>query len=222
MIYWNTVETRLKNTLIASMSAEEFKEFRLVGGTALSMHLGHRMSVDIDLFTDAPYGSIDFKAIEEYLVKNYPYVGGNLNTDPGIGKTYNVGDGLFQSVKIDVFYSMDPFFQPEVVEENIRMATVEEIIAMKLDIVQRGGRKKDFWDLHELLGHYTISEMIALHAARFEWTHEPDLLRSQFTNFELAEPQEDPICLRDKEWAFIKLDFIKALERDRPGPGYTR
>jgi hypothetical protein len=38
------------------------------------------------------------------------------------------------------------------------MATVEEIIAMKVDIVQRGGRKKDFWDLHEALNYYTIDE----------------------------------------------------------------
>jgi len=46
------------------MSANEFKDFRLVGGTALSLHLGHRMSADIDLFTDAAYGSVDLDAIE--------------------------------------------------------------------------------------------------------------------------------------------------------------
>jgi hypothetical protein len=48
MLNWNTVESRLKAALIASMSAEEFRDFRLVGGKALSLHLGHRMSVDID------------------------------------------------------------------------------------------------------------------------------------------------------------------------------
>lgn len=41
------------------------QDFRLVGGTALSLQLGHRMSVDIDLFTDAPYRSVDFTAIEK-------------------------------------------------------------------------------------------------------------------------------------------------------------
>ncbi|UZJ63260.1 nucleotidyl transferase AbiEii/AbiGii toxin family protein [Sphingobacterium sp. KU25419] len=34
------------------------------------------------------------------------------------------------------------------------MATVEEIIAMKIDVVQRTGRKKDFWDIHALLSQY--------------------------------------------------------------------
>ncbi|MCG9898690.1 MAG: nucleotidyl transferase AbiEii/AbiGii toxin family protein [Hydrotalea sp.] len=44
-----------------------FDPFRLVGGTALSLYFGHRMSVDIDLFTDAPYGTIDFDKIESWL-----------------------------------------------------------------------------------------------------------------------------------------------------------
>jgi hypothetical protein len=54
----------LKENLLILMSANEFKDFHLVGGTALSLHLGHRMSADIDLFTDAAYGSVDFDAIE--------------------------------------------------------------------------------------------------------------------------------------------------------------
>jgi hypothetical protein len=44
-----------------------FNPFRLVGGTSLSLQLGHRMSIDIDLFTDADYGSIDFKAIRAFF-----------------------------------------------------------------------------------------------------------------------------------------------------------
>jgi len=222
MLNWNTVESRLKAALIASMSAEEFRDFRLVGGTALSLHLGHRMSVDIDLFTDANYGSIDFNSIENYLIKKYPYVEGDLNSDPGMGKSYLIGQDRINNIKLDVFYSMDPFFQPMKVEDKIRLASVEEIIAMKLDIIQNGGRKKDFWDLHELLQSYTIEEMIALHALRFEWTHDPNLIRTQFTNFARAENERDPICLRGKEWGFIKQDFVEAIDRHRPGPGYTR
>ena len=53
MLYWNTVSALLKDSLLLLMQAEELNEFRLVGGTALSLQLGHRMSVDIDLFTDA-------------------------------------------------------------------------------------------------------------------------------------------------------------------------
>jgi hypothetical protein len=50
MLYWNTVNDRLKQLLIDFMSADEFNDSRLVGGTSLSLQLGHRMSDDIDLF----------------------------------------------------------------------------------------------------------------------------------------------------------------------------
>ncbi|RLJ79767.1 nucleotidyl transferase AbiEii/AbiGii toxin family protein [Pedobacter alluvionis] len=55
-MYWNTVNQLLKNTLLELIQAPELAEFRLVGGTALSLYLGHRLSVDIELFTDAKYG----------------------------------------------------------------------------------------------------------------------------------------------------------------------
>ena len=60
------------------MAAEELKDFRLVGGTALSLYLGHRMSVDIDLFTDANYGAIDFDTIENFLQKTFKHVYGKF------------------------------------------------------------------------------------------------------------------------------------------------
>jgi Nucleotidyl transferase AbiEii toxin, Type IV TA system len=74
MLYWNTVSPILKDSLLLFMQGKAFSDFRLVGGTALSLYKGHRMSVDIDLFTDAQYGSIDFDAIDRFLQKHFPYV----------------------------------------------------------------------------------------------------------------------------------------------------
>jgi len=211
MLYWNTVSPLLKNSLITLMQAKEFENFRLVGGTALSLHLGHRISVDIDLFTDNPYGSVNFEAIQKYLKATFKYVEGDFGIIPGMGKSYLIGSEKDSVVKLDVYYSMDPFFQVPVIQENLRMASVEEIIAMKVDIIQRGGRKKDFWDLHELLGKYSIKSMIELHRQRFEWTHNAEFILKNFTNFEMADNDFDPICLKNKEWIFIKEDLIEAI-----------
>jgi hypothetical protein len=73
-LHFNTVTPLLKSILEDLMQAEEFASFRLVGGTALSLYYGHRMSVDIDLFSDADYGTLDFKAIDDYLREHYFYV----------------------------------------------------------------------------------------------------------------------------------------------------
>lgn len=76
-MFWNTVTPLLKNILLNLMSSEIFDPFRLVGGTSLSLQIGHRMSVDIDLVTDAAYDSLDFTQIDEYFRKNYHYVSTN-------------------------------------------------------------------------------------------------------------------------------------------------
>ncbi len=212
-MYWNTVNQLLKKTLLELMQVPELAEFRLVGGTALSLYLGHRLSVDIDLFTDAKYGSIDFERIEKLLRKKFNYVQGDFGLFAGLGKSYLVGTEKDNVVKLDLFYSMDPFFEKPVYQEKIRMASIPEIIAMKMDIVLRGGRKKDFWDLHELLDIYTPTAMIELHKKRFEWTHDEVQIRENFTNFHQADNDFDPICLKGKIWEFIKEDLTEAMDK---------
>lgn len=202
----------LKEALIKLMQAQELQDFRLAGGTALSLYWGHRISIDIDLFTDAPYGSIDFDTLEQFLRNNFQYVQGNFGGNAGMGKSYLVGLDEESAIKLDVYYSMDPFIQPIKEFEGIRLAAVEEIIAMKVDVIQRGGRKKDFWDLHEALNQYGVNEMIVLHKQRFEWTHDEMLIRKNFTDFKIADNDFDPICLKEKEWVFIKEDIEEAVK----------
>jgi predicted nucleotidyltransferase component of viral defense system len=212
MLYWNTVNDLLKESLIKLMRAEGLRDFRLVGGTALSLYLGHRESVDIDLFTDADYGSIDFDAIEAYLQKNFSYVNEDFGRNPVAGKSYLIGTNIDTVVKLDIYYSSEPFLQDFIEEDGVRLASKEDIIAMKIDVVQRIARKKDFWDLHELLAKYTISDMIALHQKRCEWTHDQAIIQKNFTDFTNADDDFDPICLKNKEWVFIKEDITDAAK----------
>ena len=191
------------------MQAELFNGFRLVGGTAMSLHLGHRISVDIDLFTDKPYGSINFEEIDEFLKKNYAYVDANFDLHPGMGRSYFLGDSPNNTIKLDVYYTNDPFMQPFMEIDGIRMATLEEIVSMKIDVVQRGGRKKDFWDLHEVLPKFTLEQMLKLHSQRHQWTHDEKLILANFTDFKHADNDFEPICLRKKKWEFIKDDIIE-------------
>ncbi|WP_286894849.1 MULTISPECIES: nucleotidyl transferase AbiEii/AbiGii toxin family protein [Sphingobacterium] len=210
MLYYNTVNDLLRDTLLTLMKADVFSTFRLVGGTALSLHLGHRESVDIDLFSDVPYGSLDFESIDNYLKDTFSYVDHLSNIAPAMGKSYTIGNDKNNSVKLDVFYA-DPFIQELIEEDNIRLASIEEIIAMKIDVIQRGGRKKDFWDLHELLDKYSISQMVALHEERYPFSHDEKTVLINLINFENADNDFDPVCLKGKYWEFIKADFEEVI-----------
>jgi hypothetical protein len=192
------------------MQEKLFDPFRLIGGTSLSLQLGHRMSDDIDLFTDEAYGSLDFTAIDKFLPKTFKYVSDLAPGPVGMGVSYLVGHSKDESVKLDLFYT-DTFIQPALEIGAYSLATVEEIIAMKIDIVQRKARKKDFWDLDELLDKYSIDQMIALHKQRYPHNHDEKLIRKNFVDFERADEDFTPICLKGKHWELIKLDFVERL-----------
>lgn len=209
MLYYTTVNDLLKNSLIKLMQSDVFNDFRLVGGTALSLQIGHRESIDIDLFSDSVYGSLDFNAIKNYLKENFDYVD-FLDTIPAMGTSYFIGENKENTVKLDVYYT-DTYIQTPIEVDGIRMATIEEIIAMKIDVVQRGGRKKDFWDLHDLLQYYTISQMLALHQQRYPYSHDRELIIQNFTSFQQADDDFNPICLKGKYWEFIKEDFEEII-----------
>jgi hypothetical protein len=206
-LYYNTVSPLLIKVLKQLMKLPEFAPFRLVGGTSLSLQRGHRMSIDIDLFTDAVYGTIDFSKITRSLNKLYPYVDAIDIEVVGFGKSYFIGENEHNCVKLDVYYT-DAFIQEPIVIEGIRMASNEEIIAMKLDVILRGGRKKDFWDIHEMMKDYSFAKMLSLHEQRYPFTHDKEIIRLNFTNFKEADDDFEPICLHHKYWEVIKLDLI--------------
>lgn len=114
-------------------------------------------------------------------------------------------------MKLDVFYT-DSFIQPSIEIDGIRMATIEEIIAVKVDVIERGGRKKDFWDLHDLLDRYDIAKMLELHELRYPYTHDSNLIKQNFISFEQADDDFDTICYKGKYWEFIKEDFEELLK----------
>ena len=206
-LYYNTLNPLLLIVLKKLMAAREFDVFRLIGGTALSLYRGHRESADIDLFSDAPYDSINFAAIDTFLHNTYSYVDTTNVSIVGMGKSYFVGRSKNDCVKLDLF-STHRFIQEKVLIKGIRLATVDEIVAMKIDVISSGGRKKDFWDIHELKDEYSYERMIALHKQRYPYTHDENQIRKNFTDFKNADDDFDPVCLKGKHWEIIKLDII--------------
>lgn len=210
-LYWNSVNEILRESLFLLLSSPQFGEFRLVGGTSLSLQIGHRLSVDIDLFSDLPYGTIDFDQIYQFLNRNFPYVSPPTKAPIGFGKSYLIGQDPINSIKLDVYHT-EPFLENSIEIEGIRLASIGEIAAMKMDVIQRGGRKKDFWDIHELLGKYSLEHLLELHQKKYPYIHDKELLLQNFNEFSRADDEPDPICLRGKYWELIKLDLIEAKE----------
>lgn len=205
---YNTVTPLLRRILTHVMAEPLFNPFVLVGGTNISLRYGHRQSDDIDLFTASTYGSLDYSLFESFFKENYPYFDcPDKSSIIGPGRTYYVGMNKENCVKIDLWYH-DNFILPYETIGGIRMASIEDIVAMKVDVLSRKGRKKDFWDLHLLHDTFNLHEMIQLHSRANEYTHDYDEVAAGFNNFKHADGDPNPRCNLNKDWDMIKLDFI--------------
>jgi len=118
-LYWNTVDPQLQVILLDVMGDPFFVPFRLVGETALSLQLGHRRSVDIDLFTDMPYGSVDFDAIDAWFRRRYAYVSDPTGMLVALGRSYLMGEDPYRAVKVDIYFT-DPFIRKPLLAEGVQ------------------------------------------------------------------------------------------------------
>lgn len=207
-LQYQTVSPMLRESLEALMNDNMFDDFVLVGGTALSLQLGHRKSVDIDLFSPATYGTIHWEQIIGYFRAKYRYVYFNNVFPPSLGLSIFAGESTTDCIKIDLYYT-EPFVFPVLLIDQIRLASLPELIAMKLDVISRGGRKKDFWDIHALIDRFMIEEMLGFYLKRYPFQEDSMHLRKMLLNFDKADEDWDPLCLTGKHWELIKLDLFE-------------
>ncbi|MBS1530866.1 MAG: nucleotidyl transferase AbiEii/AbiGii toxin family protein [Bacteroidetes bacterium] len=181
------------------LTLKELKQFRLVGGTALSLLLGHRSSIDLDLFTDRPF---DFDEISFALSNKFQSFSAKEKKSSRLLFT------TINNVKIDFVYTFEPFNYPDQTIEGIRFAAIEEIIALKLNGISGRGAKKDFWDVHELLEHYSFENMMEFYQKRYT-ANSPMMVLKSITYFADADEDDDPYCLKGHKWPEIKKNIIK-------------
>jgi|SRR5690554_1596089 len=206
-LYVETVSAQLQEYLELLMKMESLSLFRLVGGTALSLQLGHRMSIDIDLFTDAEYGLIDTIAIKHELENTFEIVKNAEDLEKRApGYSLFCGNNVNNIIKLDLYYT-DSFIFPIKKMGTIRLAALEEIAAMKMLAICNGSRKKDFWDIHELLKHFSLTEMIQWGIQRHPYNLQFEVLVEKLQHISNFADNTKIICLRNKYWEFIKEDI---------------
>lgn len=133
------------------------KNFYLVGGTALALQLGHRNSIDIDLFTRTDFDSDELLVL---LEKKY-----KVETRFKKGSTII---SLVNNIKTDFIRHDYPLVNQPITEEEITFLSKEDIAAMKVHaITQSGKRVKDFIDIYFLLEYFTMNEIMGFFAKKY-------------------------------------------------------
>lgn len=149
MLRKETVEEGTLALVKRLMADNKLGDFNLVGGTALSLMIGHRKSIDIDLFTTKDFNSAE---IANHLTSAYNAI-----------SVQAIKNGVFcfiNDIKIDVLAHQYPLVGNLEVIEDIRMVSLLDIGAMKLNAIYNNGtRLKDFVDMYALLQYFSLHEI---------------------------------------------------------------
>ncbi len=169
----------------------------LVGGTALALQIGHRLSVDIDLFGQTKIEH------DEYL--DLLKQAGKVQN---IKRSKNILILSVNGIKLDFVDYKYPFIYPFINQQNIRLASLQDIAAMKLNTIAGRGVKKDFIDLYYLLQHFTFDEMLDFYLTKYldgsEFT-----VRKSVVYFDDADKESSPEVYEKVSWELMKKEIVK-------------
>jgi predicted nucleotidyltransferase component of viral defense system len=185
------------------MNLREFNNFCLVGGTALALKYGHRISIDLDFFSNEVFNNT---FLADILKKEFA---DNLELE-----SKNPKWGIFcfiDNIKVDIVHYPHPLIQPPEIVDDIRLYSSEDIAAMKINAILGRGKKKDFWDLSELLRHYTLEELISFQREKYPSQQLLISIPQALTYFDDAEESEAPVSLNNQTWNSVKKVIQKSV-----------
>ncbi len=209
MLHFSAVMPQSTLAILKSLILlDVLKDFSLVGGTALALHLNHRVSVDLDLFTSSEFNCNE---ILQSLSGSYQYTivkkqEKNLMilflTDPSLSQS---------AVKVDFLRYPHPLIDNQIQSEGIRLLSVKDIIPMKLSAISGRGAKKDFYDIYHLLNDFTLSRMMEFFSQKYPNTSHFQVLKS-LLYFADADNDLDPISLKKVSWKDVKNKVRKEVQ----------
>jgi len=201
MLQLSTIDSTALELLKKLMCFDDFANMRLVGGTALALQIGHRKSIDLDLF-----GDIDFDNV------NTAKVFGNFNNTITLKRSKNINIFSIDEVKVDFVNYSYPWLQKPLLLDGIRLAGIEDIAAMKLAAITGRGSRKDFIDLYFLLQKYNLKEMLGFYRNKYFDGSEYLVLKS-LTYFADAENDIEVEMIKDVSWIKIKAYILETVDK---------
>ena len=175
----------------------------LAGGTALALHLGHRISIDLDFFNPLHFDSHEIMTKLKSL--------GEYESDQQTKKTIN---GVFNSVKFSYFYYSYNLIAKTVDFDGIALASLKDIAAMKLVAITDRGTKKDYIDLYFLAQKFSFEEMFDFYEEKYNLIDSNRIIILKSMGYFLdADESEMPVMIEKTNWEEVKAFFISEVRR---------
>jgi len=178
----------------------------LAGGTALALQMGHRISYDLDFFTEKDF-SVDV-AIATVRKTGLPF------------RVTSEGDGTLNAeingIKVSLFRYDHPFLENPLVVDGIRIAGILDIAAMKVIAISQRGLKRDFVDLFFILREEAFQTIAEHMVRRYGAERVPPVhIGKSLVYFADADGNPEPAYIKGKTiaWDDVKSYFRQHIRQ---------
>jgi predicted nucleotidyltransferase component of viral defense system len=176
------------------------KNFYLSGGTACALHLGHRLSEDLDFFTPDEF---DVKRLRDALLE-----GKKLQM---LSEDKNTFHCIFNKTRLSFLRYKYPMLESYSRYKHINVSSLIDVLCTKLDTISARGSKKDFIDVYCAIQskRYALSDIITAFQKKYKGIDYslPHIMKG-LVYFEDAEEEEMPVMKSDVEWKKVKAFFV--------------
>jgi len=195
MLQYQTIAKPTLELLKELMDMPSLADFVLVGGTNIALRLGHRVSIDLDLFSNSLFDTND---LLPELMMRFPTILVGTQRSTSLQCWIN-------EIKVDIVLHRYPWINAIEIIDGLRMASVPDIIAMKLNAIAQRGAQKDFWDIAFLIQDYSILQMLEFYQNKYTANDVYFIIRS-LTWFSDAENKMEHMVIPIKTvtWNEIK------------------
>lgn len=207
-LFWNTISEDMRFVLNEFFKNEIAQKFYLAGGTALSLQLGHRQSIDLDFFSETE----DIPTIRQVLIQSLDFLETQI-TDTSWGNLVLLANG----VRVGFYGYGYALINPLVEHGKIQLASVEDIALMKMDALLSRASRKDFYDLYFICKNISLTQLFSKVHRKYPSIRDFEVqVTKRLVYFETAELDTDPILLSTISWQEVKDYFIqKAKEIEK-------
>lgn len=198
--HWEALTPETKELFYLVSKLPFIAEFYLGGGTGLALQIGHRFSVDLDFFSDSP------EAVGEAQRGTILNL---LKAESSLKITWDK-DGTFvanwKNVGISLFrLDQHPLVKAPKLIENVPIAVIEEIGAMKLAAILSRGTRKDYIDLYFILQQTSLANLFEVAAMKYPYNAAfPTFAVRALSYFDDAEAEPMPRMIRQVKWEEVK------------------
>lgn len=206
MLQKNAVPPATLELLKKIYTLSELDAFGLGGGTSIALRLDHRLSVDLDFFTN-----VAFDTSELFQLITRKFSTAELLFEKNQTMLFTIDD-----VKTDFILYPFPWTKPFDIIEGMRLLSINDIIPMKLQAMSNRNAKKDYWDIAVLLKQYSLDEMLQLFKIKFPQIDTGFIIHS-LTDFEKADTELDPDSNVNITWDEIKIQLITEVRKYTEG-----